>query len=347
MWLDDLLIVSQVKERNAPAKTTEENERKWFSQAVLKKATSQVRDTLSYLGKYSKIELRNNRGHVFNIASAQVTERHKLVIYDPHPLLPAECAVKKYHRSKTAGVIHLVHSGDYLGILSTLITPVEIAEYLAFREALVNRWRDGLSAVSEKAVVGQHIRNLPEEKPSDEFERYVDEVRRKNRGWDISRMIHLFPERQTTPHSSQEASYRVLKELAKLFRTEMAAFKERFRLSMKKALADETCLPYRFTTSQRCGFVFVPLRREDLPHRHNALTHLTAANKYDQKLDKCVGLTFIAEDNGSWCDVQWCPMEFPWEEDAEMRAALDRSYPFRPVKAAAVERYGLFEAPDS
>jgi hypothetical protein len=40
-------------------------------------------------------------------------------------------------------------------------------------------------------------------------------------------------------------------------------------------------------------------------------------------------------------------MEFPWEEDAEMRAALDTSYPFRPVKATAVERYGLFEAPDS
>ena len=71
------------------------------------------------------------------------------------------------------------------------------------------------------------------------------------------------------------------------------------------------------------------------------MVNFTALNKYDQRLDKCIGLTFIAEGKGSWCDVQWCPLEFPWKENAELQAALDKSYPFRPVKTKIVERYGL------
>ena len=341
VWLDDFLIVSQVKERNAPASTTEAIERKWFSEKILKKATSQMRDTLSYLAKYPHIELRNNRGDLFNIASADVTTLFKLVVYDAHPLLPTECAFTKCYRSKTAGVIHLIHSADYLGILAALITPVEIAEYLAFREALLNTWGDALSAVSEKALVGQYIRNLPKERPSDEFEKYVDEVQQGKKDWDISKIIHLFADRQNTPQSPQEVRYKVIKELAKLYRTEMAEFKKRFGFSMKEALADTFCGPHRFTTGKGCGFVFIPLKREHLPNRQNVLFNFTALNKYDQRLDKCIGLTIIGEGTGDWCDVQWCPLEFPWKENPALQAALDKSNPFRPVKASIVERYGL------
>ena len=63
----------------------------------------------------------------------------------------------------------------------------------------------------------------------------------------------------------------------------------------------------------------------------------------DQKLDKCIGLTIIAEGNGSWCDVQWSPVEFPWKEDSEVQAALSERYPFRPVKSLKIERYGLLD----
>ena len=114
---------------------------------------------------------------------------------------------------------------------------------------------------------------------------------------------------------------------------------------MDKALRDEPCVPHRLTTSKGCGFVFIPLQRRHLPTRQVALRQLTAANKYDQKLDKCIGLSFIAEGNESWCDVQWFPLEFPWKEDAALREALNHSYPFRPVKSGLIERYGLADAP--
>jgi hypothetical protein len=71
--------------------------------------------------------------------------------------------------------------------------------------------------------------------------------------------------------------------------------------------------------------------------------NFTALNKYDQKLDKCIGLTVIAEDNGTWCDVQWCPMEFPWKENSKLQAALQEHYPFRPVTERKIERYGLLD----
>jgi hypothetical protein len=348
VWLDDLLILSQIKERNAPPDTTEANERKWFRDEVLKKATRQIRDTLTYMKTYPAIEVRNNRGEVFNLARAQVTQTHKLVIYDPHPLLPAECARKKFHRSTTAGVtIHLIRSGAYLGILQTLITPLEIAEYLAFREALVDIWGDTLAEVSEKSLVGQYLRNLPDEKPGAAFEPFVDEVNAQSDDWDISKLIHLFPERQTTPNARKETGYIVLRALAKLYRTDMAQFKQRFRLSMEKAIADESCLPYRFVASNGCGFVFIPLRQEDLSRRERLLEALTELAKYDQKLEKCIGLTFIAEGKGSWCDVQWCPIFSPWKEDATLQNGLDTIKPFSPVKEHRVERYGLCPAQDS
>jgi hypothetical protein len=343
VWLDELLIAAQIKERNAPLRTTADKEKRWFTDEVVKKATRQMKDTLSYLNKYTNIQLANRRGHVFNLATAKVSTLHKLVIYNAHTMLPEECALQKFHRSRTAGILHLVSVADYLGILNTLVTPVEIGEYLCFRERLIERWESNVARVSEKALVGQYLMNRPEERPHSRFVAYVDALEQRQRDWDIAPLINLFLDRKTT-NNPMAADYRVIKELAKLYRTDMAEFRKRWQFSMGKALADEFCQPHRFTASTGCGFVFVPLRREDLPNRRNALLNFTLLNKYDQRLDKCVGLSFIAEGKGSWCDVQWHLREFPWKQDAEVQLLLDKNYPLRPTKERRVERYGLLNA---
>jgi hypothetical protein len=343
VWLDDLLIVAQVKERNAAADTTPEKEKNWFLDEIGKKAVRQIRDTLTYLKTYDEIEVLNNRGHPFNLASARAGRIHKLVIYNPNELLAPEYAFKKYRRSKKAGFVHLVHSQAYWGILNTLVTPVEIDEYLAFREGLADRWEDAMSAVNEKAVVGQYLRNLPEEKPNPEFAKYVDALDQNQQEWDIAPIINLFLDRKTT-NNPLPIDYDVIKELAKLHRSEMRMFKERFAFSMKKAVSDEFCIPHRFGTSGERGFVFIPLRREDEPRRRDMLLNITALNKYDQRLEKCVGLSFLAEGNESWCDVQWHLMSFPWKEDPRIETFLQEHYPFRPVRERRVERYGLLPA---
>jgi len=75
--------------------------------------------------------------------------------------------------------------------------------------------------------------------------------------------------------------------------------------------------------------------------RLHALGAFAELNKYDLRLQRCVGLTFVSEGNETWCDVQWCRLDYPWEENAKFEEALKENYPFRPVKTTVVERYGL------
>lgn len=90
----------------------------------------------------------------------------------------------------------------------------------------------------------QYIRNLPGENPSSKFVRYVDEVEQKEQDWDISRIIHLFHERGTTPNAPEEIGYKVLRELTKLYRECGAAGLEntRTRLARSKSWPRRTSL---------------------------------------------------------------------------------------------------------
>jgi hypothetical protein len=344
VWLDDFLIVVQVKERYAAFGATSTDEENWFNSEVLGKAATQIGNTLRYLHSYDSIEVANNQGHAFNLADAKDKRTHKLIIYRPNEKLPEICASQKFHENATAGVIHIIRSDDYLGVLQTLITPAEVEQYLSFREELIKRWRNVVSQVTEQALVGQFLRNVLDQRPSSQFIEWLAALQQRaadTQKWDISRIIHLFAERRNTPQKSPTDYYGILKELAKLNRTDMDAFKTRFFYSMKMADADNIVLPNRFVASTGCGFVFIPLQRARMGDRHHALEAFTQLNKYDLQLQRCVGLTFVSEGDETWCDVQWCRLDYPWKENAKFAAALKENYPFRPVKTAVVERYGL------
>ena len=344
IYLDDLLIVFQVKEREALPDTTPEQEKKWFKQQVLNRATRQIRDTLRYLKTYPVVEVTNGWGHVFNIAAAEIKKFCKVVLYDGNPSLPESLASTRFHESSTAGIIHVFDSSDYLAMLRTLITPVEVADYLLFRERIINRWGEAVSAVSEKALVGQYLRNLPDVHPSSMFEVLVDKlIQKETEEWDILRIIHLFAERRNTPQKSPTDYYDTLTELAKLNRTDMRLFKERFRMAMDNANADQDVRPYRFVASTGCGFLFIPCPRPLETRRVVMLRALSELNKYDLKLERCVGLSFLSEGNESWCDVQWYRVVYPWKENPEADKVLKEHVPFRPIKTSVVERYGLVD----
>src|ERR1039457_4876085 len=59
VWLGDTLLIYQIKEREVVG-TTLENEERWFEKKVLGLATSQIRDTLSYLQTYPEICVENH-----------------------------------------------------------------------------------------------------------------------------------------------------------------------------------------------------------------------------------------------------------------------------------------------
>jgi hypothetical protein len=128
---------------------------------------------------------------------------HNLIVYHPHISLSAECIAKKHHWSKTAqAFIHLIPSGDYQGILETLVTPVEIGEYLSYRQSLIENWGESaLVKVSEKAVVGHYLRNLSELEPTSEFEVLVDKLEQQDpdKVWSLAPIINRYLERRNTP----------------------------------------------------------------------------------------------------------------------------------------------------
>ena len=318
--------------------TTPAAEKRWFEKKVLKQATRQIRDTLNYLNNAEVIEIRNHRGHSFDLDVRLVQELCKLIVYLPDEALPESCRKIKHHRSRTAGLIHIIPANDYLGIVRTLLTPTEIADYLSFRAALINKWESEIAEFSESALVGHFLGGDLNAPPSNEFIWYLHNLDHRIDEWDMSGIIAMFPDRVTTDNLVTDY-YSIVRELALLNRTELHEFKKRFQLSLEKARANEFVLPYRMALPRtNCGFVFFPVTKEVLKQRRNGLRNFTFAHKYEMKLPKCIGVS-IADDTDGWFTAEWLYAEFSWTKDEQLEQLLRNNYPFRMVNQREVASY--------
>ncbi len=342
VWIDDLMITFQMKERNISGDTNADKEEKWFNDKVIGTATKQIRNTLGYLKDYDEIHLTNGRNHVFNVATANLKSVDSIVLYAPHDNLPNKCRYKKYHRSKSAGFIHLFSIEDYIGICETLVTLLEIHHYLSYREELINRWDEESANIPEAALVGHFLYGDLNKKPSDESIKYLTALKSDRLEWDYTNVARIFADRMTVADDSKDY-YKIITELARFKRSDLKMFKQRYDLSIEKALANESVKPYRFVIPRRCGFLFIPITK-DIKHRTRYLSNLTLANKYDQKIDKCIGLS-ITPDRDGYFYVEWCYIEFPWSFDKEMEIILKDSFPFRPVTENYVPTYTFDNTP--
>ena len=340
IWIGELLAVYQLKERVPPENMTEETEIRWFKKKVIGVATRQIRDTLAYLSNYESIQIENQRGHKFDLEFQSIQNLHKLVVYRASEKLPTEYRQQKHHRSATAGFIHLINATDYIGIVRTLLTPAEVVEYLEFRKSIVERWDNEVSQIPEPALVGQYLDGRVEDRPSLDFYQKLILLEHRSNEWDMSGIISKFPDRITTDNKPTDY-YQIVRELALLKRNELREFKTRFELSLEKARSSDITLPYRMAVPRtNCGFVFVPITTEALPHRRNALQNFTLANKYDLRLPRCIGVS-IADDVDGWFTVEWMYVEFPWEHEAEMDKLLEENFPFRDVKTEELSRFSF------
>jgi hypothetical protein len=339
IWLDDLLIVFQLKEREITPSTTPEIERNWFEKRVLGKATKQIRDTLSYLRDYDEIAIQNERGHSFNIVEAKIATRFNVIVYQPHPLLPAECLTKKHHISSTAGFIHLFSGTDYEGICRTLITPAEISEYLRFRESIIIRRPIASERLPEQALVGQYVYGDASSEPRLEFMQYLTELEQQREHFDF---FHILDRIHDKINSSEDPYdyYRILIELAKLKRNELKEVKLRFDLCVKNCEQEKWSLPHRVICPRSsCGFVFVTVPPEWKGKELTALQNYTFANKYEHKLQKSVGVSVAKE--GEYFILSWFFIEGDWKYEPELESFLAENYPFMPVRTQAIPRYNF------
>ena len=305
LWLGELLLVFQLKEREAALETTEAAERKWFEKKILEHATRQIRDTLRYLDENNSIALQNHRGHSRNLEIGNIRQIHKLVVYLPNKLLLKDCLKVKYRVSKTVGVIPIIPAHDYLGIVQTLLTPVEVADYLDFREQLIEIWSEQVKDIPEPALVGQFLYADSSTPPSLSFLDHLKTHDQHADEWDMSGIISQFHDRVTTEKIPTDY-YAIITELASLKRNELREFKVRFQLSIDKSRTDVMTQPYRIAVPRiDCGFVFIPLTKAMLRHSRTAVSNMTLAHKYDQRLTKCIGVAIGNHEQG-WFNAEWC-----------------------------------------
>jgi hypothetical protein len=346
VWLDDLLLVFQCKERNMSKNTTTENEEKWFNKNVVSEATRQIRNTLGYLRDYKDIHLTNDRNHTFNIATAKLKSIDKIVLYSDHEALPPKCRYKKYHNSSSVGFIHIFNIEDYMTICETLVTPAEIHHYLSYREELINKWEKETAHIPEYSLLGHFLYGDLSAEPSIESTKYLMALKDNRVEWDFTNIARIFADRMTVTSNPQDY-YKIITELAKFKRTDLKMFKERFELAKEKAMKNEFAIPYRIAIPRTgCGFVFIPITQDVIHKRTQGLSNLTLAHKYDQKLSKCIGLS-ISPDRDGYFYVEWCYIEFPWVYDEEMEKSLKENFPFRSVKEDFVPTYIFNKTVDS
>lgn len=336
VWIDQFFLVFQIKDRDIEKESNFEN---WFKSKILRKAVQQIKNTISYLDEFDEILIENERGVLHDIAKAKGQRPLKLIVYNPGYNFDNKLRNKKSYLSSKIGHIHLLHIEDYNLICETLITPYEIQEYLNFREQLINRNGENLNSLNEQYILKHYFIDHTDTKINlDYIQREVNIIINLDE-FDISSIIQDFNKKvQLT--SGKNDYYYVIKELAKLHRSDLKHFKERLSLAIEKSKRQEFDIPYRMTSSEsNCGFVFIPLEFEKKEYAKNALTNFTHIHMYDQKLDKGIGMISYFNPIDKYFDIYWIFINQKWIEDKEYEQIIYKDFPLRRVKAKMDYRY--------
>lgn len=318
VWLDELFFIYQLKDRES----NNDNDLKWFENKILKLAVKQIKKTLTYISTYPEILIENERKHILNIAEAKNIIPKKIIVYTPNINFPTNLRNKKFYKSSQIGLIHLFHSQDYRNICKYLVTPSEINQYLEFRERFYQFNPDISDSLTEQYFLG-HFLETPD---ADHYNpNYIDNLNAKvidSTEFNISFLIEKF-EKNLIQFNSNEY-YHIIKEIAKLNRTELLQFRIRFDLTIKKAKESELTIPYRIYVSRNdCSFIFIPLPMDKVEDRENIIFFLTGDNKYDLKAKKGIGV-LVHKDriDDSNFELIWTFIDEEWEYDVEMEEII-------------------------
>ncbi len=330
VWLSDLLFVFQLKQREGKSSAVST----WISKQVLKEATRQIRGTLSLVTAPDAVPITNDRGDTFDFRHAQGAHVFKLVVFRL-PEVRVSVLGPRYHVSRTAGFIHILNWPDYSRIVRTMITPIELADYLAFRETLLPATK---VIPSEEALLGQYLLDKQDAEPDERFagalDAFIDEYDKFDLNWFLDGMAA----RTYFATGGPRSNYLILQELAKLHRTELGHLKQRLFLALDAARDNRFELPYRFVAPRTdCGFLILPLTQDRVPQRLDGLRVFTLVAKYDQRTSRQVGISIAREGKEFLIDFAF--VEGPWVFDAELESRLRDSYPFRQLQSHRLARY--------
>ncbi|MDQ1150508.1 hypothetical protein QE382_002492 [Sphingobacterium zeae] len=312
VWIDDLLIVYQVKGRERSHIRDTNSEEKWFEKKVETVAKKQVRDTISFFKTYNSLPVKNDRGQEIDIAEAKVHQLIKMIVYDPKSELLDHKRKLKFLESRTVGMIHLFHIDDYAMICKKLVTPSELSEYLEFREEMFLKHKSAIGARREEYLLGHFITTTNTLEINDEYTKNIDKISPLTPSSDVSWILNNFFKNLVTFSGGKETDYHhVIKEIAKLNREELKAFNERYYSAIEQVRKNDFGFPFRFTSSKTgCGFVFIGLQLTQKAYWENALFNFTEIYKYKHKLNRCIGVVVYKDEE--YIQINWALLRGSW-----------------------------------
>lgn len=349
IWLRDYMIIWEYKERELLRQApTPDAQGKWFQRKVLRKAKDQIKGDKDFFGKYGGKNFENLQGQTIEIDLDSVKETHYLIIYASRYPLPQDCVNQKYYTTREdRQFIHLMHATNWIPLCNSLLTPMEIIEYLRFRKEYLTIILDS-SLQSEKSLLGRFIRSdrVPDlrfDTKQRNYEWVVDKMERKPvKAFDS--LMKQLPKILTGMGETETSYLEMLIEFALLGRKQRENFVAHLENAILKSLYDDykphNCLT--FLNTNLAGFVFLsnPIdqpQEEIIP----LLEQTTLAYKYDDKLTIAIGINIRAESKYSIL-ADWYYTRGPWKPNPEQERLVKKLYDegwFNKAKTIGVPRY--------
>ena len=223
--LEDIVLAIQLKERNEKDRTQDKNiEEKWLKKKC-KKAKEQIKDTISYITS-EKVSFINARGKKTIInPNAEVVP---LVVFENDSISEYEHLLRNHTNDGLA--VNCMSIYDFKLMCKQLLSPIEIIEYLKWREVFYKN--NGPINLLITETNNGFVLSKPQ-KNENLVQQYLYEKYGENAIYEDRLYYELFRQYVSVlyEHRQMESEingcYEVIKFLAHLFRDEIKCFVER------------------------------------------------------------------------------------------------------------------------
>ena len=320
LWLDDLLIIIQIKEKDSEGCSSVAD---WLKNKVFKKAKNQIKGTLRYLYEHNTISIANghNDNHILDIQ--KIVSVHSVVIYKIDNWRKESEIAKKYI-TKDNRFIHFISFDDYMQVCRYIITPVELGQYLMFREEVL-RSNTNIDELPEQYFLAHYFQNPQNTTFNILYICNLDKICEKIISREDEFYLGSFISRMRETlyaYGNERDYYFIIRELAKLNREEMKLFKERLLAVMNEEPKSLPVAMKRFASLRtQCGFVLMRLNKKVEETWSRALVNFPSEFKYKWKLNKCIGLVVLKDND--YFDFRWSYMEGEWKYDEELKKIVE------------------------
>ena len=350
IWLENTGIIVQVKERERDSGESD-GIAKWFDKKVVDKGTKQIADTIRFFSDHPTARVRSSRGIDFQLERLNTLSTHKIIVFGTLASDLNLHSLAKLHKSKRVGAVHLIEATGFVNLLHWLVTPGELLEYLAFREAYLHQ-HEFAQMLSEKWLFGRFVESGDAQQnhldyPGWNAETVVDRLADDSAQADLRRFFDHIGEWAVALDRRDSVFRRLLLECALLSRGAMREFKRRIVKCQERMDKPGPESIYRILNPVRgCVFVF-GVFPADVKHRLEiGAENLTQLAKYDCETEKAVGFFFTpVEPDGIAITPVY--IEYPWHQQPQLANSLKEFNPFRPLNKDAVFGYYIEPGHDS